>query len=113
MVREPTLKLYFDKACREACTDELWPDFGVVDTGSSKILEIYMTNTARVPTVDIKLEVDNPEVKILSFPISLKVGEVASVVLEWKTDPLLLEGLEGANKGKGTKISGTYKELWK
>jgi hypothetical protein len=113
MVREPTLKFYLDKECTQECKEDLTPDFGVVDTGESRILEIYIKNSARVPTVNIELQIDNPEVKILKAPTTLAVGESASVKLEWATNIEILEGLEGHAEGKGTRISGSYKELWK
>lgn len=79
-------------------------DFGEVFVGDSKVVEVYLLNDNGTLLRIYDVEVDSPEVKVLSFPSELAGKEKGGVRLEYKPNIKIKKGLKAKLKIKAVEV---------
>jgi len=69
-------------------------DFGIVNFGSNKIVDIFLYNDTKATLVDIEINTNNAEVKVLNCPITMLPNSLQNIKLEWVSNVLNIDGLQ-------------------
>ena len=69
-------------------------DFGIVKVGDEKIVSYYIKNIHKnAKVVELKYNIDSPEVDILKYPYSLKPGNTGEIKIRYKPSVTIEKGL--------------------
>ena len=80
-------------------------DFGTLDAGDTKQFTFYIQNDSFAYIRELEFNIEHNELEILKAPEELLANTVGELVIEWKADVTLREGLRAQLHIKG-------KELW-
>ena len=80
-------------------------DFGTLDAGETKKYTFYIQNDSSAYIKELEFNIEHNELEILKAPEELLAKTVGELVIEWKANVTLREGLRAQLHIKG-------KELW-
>ena len=69
-------------------------DLGIVEAGKEKDFLFYLYNNENAKVIDIKIEIKNPEVSILSSPETIEPKSKESFKIKWSPNLIVKKGLK-------------------
>lgn len=79
-------------------------DLGILEAGTSKTYEFYLLNDSEAEVVDVKLEIANKEVSILSYPQKMSAGSKELFTIKWSPTLTIKKGLQTLIKVNATEL---------
>ena len=79
-------------------------DLGILQAGEEKDFEFIVVNDSEAILNKLEFSVDNKEIKIISFPKSLKANERANFFVKWSPSITVKQGLKASVKITGYEI---------
>jgi len=79
-------------------------DLGIVEAGKSKEYVFYLYNDMADEVIDIKLDLENPEVEVVKIPSDLGVKGKDELKIKWSPSLTTKKGLKVSFKIKATEL---------
>lgn len=95
------MKLYKDASLKEEITEL---DLGTCLAGDKQEYTYYLYNDTNAEVKELKLSVENSEVKIISYPETLKRKETGKLVISWEPSITIKAGLKTKINLKGFEL---------
>lgn len=95
------MKLYKDKELNNEIFEVF---FGELMAGNTKEYEFYVYNDSEAYLKDLSFKIDNKEVNITSFPLTLEPFSSSKLVIEWTPSATTKTGLKEKLKIEGTEV---------
>ncbi len=98
------MKIFKDKNLTQELIEVL--DFGILEAGNTKHFTFYILNDSLAYLKELEFIIEHNELEIIEAPQGILAQTVGELIIEWKANVTLREGLSARLHIKGKELYG-------